>query len=64
MAGPIAEIIVGAACLIVGVGLLRYVYSRGRDSVGTMGCLSWVLPVFGAYFLVKGGFDIAVALSP
>ena len=52
----------GLIAIVVGFGLLRYQFSRGRDLPGRLGCLSWILPLIGAWAILRGAYAGVVFL--
>lgn len=56
LSGASDEGLQGIFALIVGWALLAYQFRRGRDLPGRLGCISWLLPVIGLWFILKGAY--------
>jgi len=53
---------IGLVWLAIGLLLLRYQFAHGRDFPGKLGCLSWFLPLFGAWLVLRGAYAGLLAL--
>ena len=56
------DAIVGLIAIAIGWALLKYQFSRGRDLPGRLGCISWLLPLFGAWYIIQGAYTGLIIL--
>lgn len=55
--------IAGCAAIAIGVALLAIQFRRGRDFGGRLGCISWMLPIVGVWFILQGAYAGLLAVT-
>lgn len=62
--GTSTEGVEGLIMAVIGLGLIGIQMATGKDIPGRCGCLSWLLPVIGAYYILRGAYaGVLVILS-